>query len=82
MATVTMTVNGKQVRGEVESRTLLVEFLRYQLLAESVLAIARRPWLRRRVLGLLQRAPGLFRWTLAQLLRPRPPAYARDSAGT
>ena len=26
-----MTVNGKQVRGEVESRTLLVEFLRYQL---------------------------------------------------
>ena len=31
MATVTMTVNGKQVRGEVESRTLLVEFLRYQL---------------------------------------------------
>lgn len=49
------------------------EFLRYQLLAESVLAIARRPGLRRRVLGLLQRAPGLFRWTLAQLLRPRPP---------
>ncbi len=28
MATVTMTVNGKQVSGEVEGRTLLVEFLR------------------------------------------------------
>ena len=31
MATVTMTVNGKQARGEVESRTLLSDFLRYQL---------------------------------------------------
>ena len=31
MATVTMTVNGKEVKGEVESRTLLVEFLRYNL---------------------------------------------------
>jgi carbon-monoxide dehydrogenase small subunit len=28
---VSMTVNGKQVGGEVEARTLLVEFLRYQL---------------------------------------------------
>ena len=28
MTTVTMTVNGKQVSGEVEGRTLLVEFLR------------------------------------------------------
>ncbi len=28
---VSMTVNGKQVSGEVEPRTLLVEFLRYQL---------------------------------------------------
>jgi aerobic carbon-monoxide dehydrogenase small subunit len=28
---VAMTVNGKQVGGEVEARTLLVEFLRYQL---------------------------------------------------
>jgi carbon-monoxide dehydrogenase small subunit len=28
---VAMTVNGKQVGGEVEGRTLLVEFLRYQL---------------------------------------------------
>jgi flavin-dependent dehydrogenase len=57
------------------------EFLRYRLLAESVLAIARRPWLRRRVLGLLERAPGLFRWTLAQLLRPRPPlSFSRGGA--
>lgn len=31
MPTVTMTVNGRQVSGEVEPRTLLVEFLRYQL---------------------------------------------------
>ena len=31
MATAEMTVNGKEVRGEVEPRTLLVEFLRYQL---------------------------------------------------
>ena len=31
MTTVTMTVNGKQVSGEVEPRTLLVEFLRYNL---------------------------------------------------
>jgi carbon-monoxide dehydrogenase small subunit len=31
MVAVSMTVNGKQVSGEVESRTLLVEFLRYQL---------------------------------------------------
>lgn len=30
MANVTMTINGKQVSGEVESRTLLVEFLREQ----------------------------------------------------
>ncbi len=28
MATVTMTINGKQVSGEVEGRTLLVDFLR------------------------------------------------------
>jgi carbon-monoxide dehydrogenase small subunit len=31
MPTVTMTVNGRQVSGEVEPRTLLVEFIRYQL---------------------------------------------------
>ena len=31
MPTVSMTVNGKQVSGEVEGRTLLVEFLRYTL---------------------------------------------------
>jgi aerobic carbon-monoxide dehydrogenase small subunit len=31
MATVSMTVNGRQVSGEVEPRTLLVEFLRYNL---------------------------------------------------
>ena len=31
MATVTMTVNGKQVSGEVEPRTLLVQFLRETL---------------------------------------------------
>ena len=31
MVSVAMTVNGKQVRGEVEPRTLLVEFLRYNL---------------------------------------------------
>ncbi len=31
MPTVSMTVNGRQVSGEVEPRTLLVEFLRYQL---------------------------------------------------
>ena len=31
MASVSMTVNGKQVSGEVEPRTLLVEFIRYQL---------------------------------------------------
>ena len=31
MATVSMTVNGKQVSGEVEPRTLLVEFVRYNL---------------------------------------------------
>ena len=31
MATVSMTVNGKRVSGEVEPRTLLVEFLRYNL---------------------------------------------------
>ena len=31
MPTVAMTVNGKQVSGEVESRTLLVQFLREQL---------------------------------------------------
>ncbi len=31
MPSVSMTVNGKQVGGEVESRTLLVEFLRNQL---------------------------------------------------
>jgi carbon-monoxide dehydrogenase small subunit len=31
MTTVTMTVNGKQVSGEVEPRTLLVEFLRSNL---------------------------------------------------
>jgi carbon-monoxide dehydrogenase small subunit len=31
MAKVSMTVNGKQVSGEVEPRTLLVEFIRYQL---------------------------------------------------
>lgn len=31
MATVSMTVNGKRVSGEVESRTLLSDFLRYQL---------------------------------------------------
>ena len=31
MVTVSMTVNGKQVSGEVEPRTLLVEFLRYNL---------------------------------------------------
>jgi carbon-monoxide dehydrogenase small subunit len=31
MAAVTMTVNGKQVTGEVEPRTLLVEFLRQHL---------------------------------------------------
>lgn len=30
MANVTMTINGKKVSGEVESRTLLVEFLRDQ----------------------------------------------------
>lgn len=30
MANVSMTINGKQVSGEVESRTLLVEFLREQ----------------------------------------------------
>ena len=29
MTTVTMTVNGRQVSGEVEPRTLLVEFIRY-----------------------------------------------------
>ena len=28
MVSVSMTVNGKQVRGDVESRTLLVDFLR------------------------------------------------------
>ena len=31
MVTVSMTVNGKQVSGEVEPRTLLVDFLRYNL---------------------------------------------------
>lgn len=31
MTMVSMTVNGRQVRGEVEPRTLLVEFLRYDL---------------------------------------------------
>lgn len=31
MSTVSMTVNGKAVRGEVESRTLLVQFLRENL---------------------------------------------------
>jgi carbon-monoxide dehydrogenase small subunit len=31
MVSVSMTVNGKQVRGEVESRTLLVDFLRSNL---------------------------------------------------
>lgn len=31
MPTVSMTVNGRQVSGEVEGRTLLVEFLRYKL---------------------------------------------------
>src|SRR3954447_5466036 len=31
MTTVTMTVNGRQVSGDVEPRTLLVEFLRYNL---------------------------------------------------
>lgn len=31
MVAVSMTVNGKQVSGEVEPRTLLVEFLRYNL---------------------------------------------------
>ena len=31
MTTVTMTVNGRQVSGEVEPRTLLVEFIRYNL---------------------------------------------------
>lgn len=31
MATVSMTVNGKRVSGDVESRTLLSDFLRYQL---------------------------------------------------
>ena len=31
MVSVSMTVNGKQVSGEVESRTLLVEFLRSNL---------------------------------------------------
>ena len=31
MTTVSMTVNGKSVSGEVEPRTLLVEFLRYSL---------------------------------------------------
>ena len=31
MPTVSMTVNGRQVSGEVEGRTLLVEFLRYRL---------------------------------------------------
>jgi aerobic carbon-monoxide dehydrogenase small subunit len=31
MAKVSMTVNGKQVGGEVEPRTLLVDFLRYNL---------------------------------------------------
>ena len=30
MVSVSMTVNGKQVSGEVEPRTLLVDFLRYQ----------------------------------------------------
>ena len=28
---ITVTINGKKHSGEVESRTLLVEFLRYQL---------------------------------------------------
>ncbi len=31
MPTVTMTVNGKPASGEVENRTLLVEFLRQEL---------------------------------------------------
>ncbi|MFO1037654.1 MAG: (2Fe-2S)-binding protein [Geminicoccaceae bacterium] len=31
MSTVTMTVNGKKVSGDVEPRTLLVDFLRYNL---------------------------------------------------
>jgi aerobic carbon-monoxide dehydrogenase small subunit len=31
MTTVTMTVNGRQVSGDVEPRTLLVEFIRYNL---------------------------------------------------
>ena len=31
MTTVTMTVNGRQVSGNVEPRTLLVEFIRYNL---------------------------------------------------
>ncbi len=31
MATVTMTVNGKQVSGDIDPRTLLVQFLRDNL---------------------------------------------------
>ena len=44
------------------------EFLRYALVCRSVLALARRPRLRRRVLGLLRHTPGLFDRILALAL--------------
>ncbi len=44
------------------------EFLRYALVCRSVLALARRPRVRRQVLGILRRAPGLLDRVLALAL--------------
>jgi len=44
------------------------EFRRYALLTQGMLALARRPWLRRRVLGLLAQKPILFEWVLGWVM--------------
>ena len=60
MPAVSMTVNGKAVTGDVEARTLLVQFLRENLQAD------RHPrWLRHLAVRRLRRP---YRWHCGQVL--------------
>jgi 2-polyprenyl-6-methoxyphenol hydroxylase-like FAD-dependent oxidoreductase len=55
---------GSRAALAVYEREAARAFRRYALLTRGVLALSRRPWLRRRVVGLLGRAPRLFSATL------------------
>lgn len=44
------------------------DFRKYALAARGVLALARRPWLRRQALHALAKAPGIFEWALGVVM--------------